>query len=344
MTLQLSTAVTALQTGAVARQAGELVERRLSDVQRFLSEDLARVEQSLHEMVSMGPEPAVAAARHLVARGGKRVRPITLLLAAKCFGSTDAKAFSELAAVVELAHSATLLHDDVIDEGMERRGAPTSRRVYGNGISVLSGDLLLVNALSRTQDAAPALVPELISTLRRLVEGEIIQLRGRTELDVSEATYERILKDKTASLFAFSCRAGGLLAGASDEQGDALAAFGEGIGIAFQLVDDVIDYDGSESGKTLFADLLEGKLTLPLVLAIQKDASLKALVARIHGGDESVVGEVSRRVVASRSCDEVRARAKNYTAGAIEALRQLPESPAKQLLQIVALEMAKRKN
>lgn len=344
MTLQLSTAVTALQNGATTRQAGELVERRLGDVQRFLSEDLARVEESLHDMVSMGPEPAVAAARHLVARGGKRVRPITLLLAAKCFGKTDSRAFSELAAVVELAHSATLLHDDVIDEGMERRGAPTSRRVYGNGISVLSGDLLLVNALSRTQEAAPALVPELISTLRQLVEGEIIQLRGRTELDVSEATYTRILKDKTASLFAFSCRAGGLLAGASDEEGSALAAFGEGIGMAFQLVDDVIDYAGSESGKTLFADLLEGKLTLPLVLAIQKDPSLSALVGRIHGGDDSVVGEVSRRVVDSGSCDEVRARAKDYTAGAIDALRQLPESPARQLLQVVALEMAKRKN
>jgi octaprenyl-diphosphate synthase len=284
----------------------------------------------------------VAAAHHLVARGGKRVRPITLLLSAKCFGSTEGRAFSELAAVVELAHSATLLHDDVIDEGMERRGAPTSRRVYGNGISVLSGDLLLVNALSRTQRAAPELVPELISTLRQLVEGEIIQLKGRTELDVSEATYERILKDKTASLFAFSCRAGALLAGASAEQADALAAFGEGIGIAFQLVDDVIDYDGSESGKTLFADLLEGKLTLPLVLAIQGDPTLKALVAQIHGGDESVVAEVSRRVVQSGSCEEVRARARAHTASAIGALRRLPESPARKLLEVVALEMTKR--
>lgn len=344
MTLQLSTAVKALQNGAVTRQAGELVERRLGDVQLFLSEDLARVEASLHEMVAMGPEPAVAAARHLVLRGGKRVRPMTLLLAARCFGKADPRVVSELAAVVELAHSATLLHDDVIDEGMERRGAPTSRRVYGNGISVLSGDLLLVNALSRTQAAAPELVPELIGTLRQLVEGEIIQLRGRTELDVSEATYLRILKDKTASLFAFSCRAGGLLAGATIEQGDALAAFGEGVGIAFQLIDDVIDYDGGESGKTLYADLLEGKLTLPLVLAIQTDPGLKELVARIHDGDETVVDEVSRRVVASRSCDEVRARAKSYTSGAIESLRRLPESPARMLLEVVALEMTKRRS
>src|SRR5690606_14134447 len=114
---------------------------------------------------------------------------------------------SEMAAVVELAHSATLLHDDVVDEGMERRGAPTSRRLYGNGVSVLSGDYLLVSALARTQEVAPQLLGELIATLGRLVNGEVIQLRGRTDLDVRETTYESILRDKTASLFSFACRA-----------------------------------------------------------------------------------------------------------------------------------------
>lgn len=342
MTLQLSTAVSALQHGAAHRQAGDVVQRRLSDVQSFLADDLVLVEESLTELVSLGPEPAVAAARHLVARGGKRVRPITLLLSARCFGGGEREALSALAAVVELAHSATLLHDDVIDEGMERRGAPTSRRVYGNGISVLSGDLLLVNALGKTQAAAPALLPALIATLRQLVEGEIVQLRGRTELDVSEATYERVLKDKTASLFAFSCRAGAVLGGASDTEAAALAEFGEGIGMAFQLVDDVIDYQGGESGKTLFADLLEGKLTLPLVLAIEKDADLKPLVARIHAGDESVVEEVSRRVIASGSCDEVRERAHKRTDAAIDSLRRLPDSPSRQLLEVVARAMTKR--
>ncbi len=346
MTLQLSSAVSALQTGAAHRNAGELIDKRLSDVQRFLAEDLVSVEETLAELVSLGPEPASAAARHLVARGGKRVRPITLLLSARCFSSgetaKDSAALSALAAVVELAHSATLLHDDVIDEGMERRGAPTSRRVYGNGISVLSGDLLLVSALAKTQEAAPALLPALIATLRQLVEGEIIQLRGRTELDVSEATYERILRDKTASLFAFSCRAGAVLGGASEAHASALAEFGEGLGIAFQLVDDVIDYQGGASGKTLFADLLEGKLTLPLVLAIQKDQGLQSLVARIHTGDESVVSEVSARVIASGSCDVVRQRARKRTEDALEALRRIPESPSRQLLEVVAREMTKR--
>jgi octaprenyl-diphosphate synthase len=342
MTLQFDSAVVALKQGAKARDAGDLVQKRLSDVQTFLASDLARVESALLEVAGMGPAPATDAAKHLIDRGGKRVRPIALLLSAQCFGRTDEPRFSEMAAVVELAHSATLLHDDVVDEGMERRGAPTSRRLYGNGVSVLSGDLLLVNALGRTQAVAPELLADLIGTLRRLVEGEVIQLRGRTELDVSEATYERVLRDKTASLFSFAARAGALMAGASLAHAEALGNFGENLGIAFQLVDDVIDYDGEESGKTLFADLLEGKLTLPLVLAIQKDPSLETLVSRIHSGDPEPVAEVSRRVIESGSCDEVRARARDYTDRAISSLSGVPRSPSRMLLEVVAREMTRR--
>lgn len=342
MTLQLDSAVTALQQGAQARAGGDLVQRRLADVQTFLAQDLARVEMALLETASEGIEPAVASAKHLIARGGKRVRPMALLLSARCFSRTDEARFSDMAAVVELAHSATLLHDDVVDEGMERRGAPTSRRIYGNGVSVLSGDLLLVNALARTQRSAPELLADFIDTLRRLVEGEVVQLRGRTELDVSENTYQRVLRDKTASLFAFAARAGALMAGSSPQHAAALGEFGEHLGMAFQLVDDVIDYDGEESGKTLFADLLEGKMTLPLVIAIQKDPGIKDLVARIHGGDESPVGQVSRRVIESGSLPEVRARAKNFTERAVAALHRVPASPSRTLLEVVAREMTRR--
>lgn len=342
MTLQFDSAVGALKKGGETRGAGDVLQARLSDVQQFLASDLAAVESTIRELLKDGPEPAVASAEHLVARGGKRVRPLALLLAARCFASSVSQEFYQMAAVVELVHSATLLHDDVIDEGDERRGAPTSRKLHGNGVSVLSGDLLLVNALDRTRQAAPELLGELITTLRALVDGEIIQLRGRTELDVSEQTYEAILRNKTASLFAFAARAGGRMAGANEAQQDALASFGDSLGIAFQLVDDVIDYEGQHTGKTLFADLLEGKLTLPLVLAIQKEPDLEALVGRIHQGDESVVDEVSRRVVASGSCAEVRARALDYTEKAIHALAALPQSPARELLRVVAREMTRR--
>jgi octaprenyl-diphosphate synthase len=341
MTLQLETAVSVLERGAQAKKADPRLEKRLSDVQSFLAEDLFAVERALSEAVSDGVEPGVSAARHLVAQGGKRVRPVSVLLAGRCFGKSG-RAFVEMGAVVELIHSATLLHDDVVDEGLERRGVPTSRRLYGNGVSVLSGDLLLVNALERTQTHAPELLSDLISTLRRLVDGEIIQLRGRTELDLSEATYYRILSDKTASLFSLATRAGAVLAGASEEQCRALSQFGEALGIAFQLVDDVIDYAGHETGKAMFADLVEGKLTLPLVLAIERDPGLADLVRKIHDGDASPVAEVSRRVIASGACDEVRRRAKAYADQAQAALSVLPNVPARALLEVVALEMTKR--
>lgn len=342
MTIHLESATTALIAGALARNADHRLEQRLSDVQVFLQKDLAGVQEAISRALAEGIEPARAAAEHLILRGGKRVRPMSLLLAARCFGASSEPRFFEMSAVVELAHSATLLHDDVVDEGMERRGAATSRRIFGNGVSVLSGDMLLIEALTRTERFAPTLLSRLIATLARLVNGEIIQLRGRTQLDLSEETYEQILRDKTASLFSFASRAGAQMAGASEAQQECLAKYGESLGIAFQLVDDVIDYQGQESGKTLFADLIEGKLTLPLVLAVQKDPSLARELTKIHEGDASVVDEVSRRVVASGSCEEVRARALDYTEASIAALDGIPDSPAKSLLAVVAREMTRR--
>ncbi len=341
MTLQFDMAVSALVRGAQARKADERLEHRLADVQGFLAQELAEVERVLAEAIEEGPEPGSSAARHLVARGGKRVRPLALLLGARCFGGNGSN-YAEMAAVVELVHSATLLHDDVVDEGMERRGAPTSRRLWGNGVSVLSGDLLLVTALERTRRAAPDLLGELIQTLGRLVNGEIVQLRGRTELDVSESTYYRVLEDKTASLFSFAARAGARMAGAPKICEEALGHFGESLGVAFQLVDDVIDYSETETGKTLFADLGEGKITLPLVLAIERDPGLSELVHKIHQGDESLVAEVSRRVIASGACDEVRSRARSFTEKSRAALAKLPVTPARQLLEVVALELTSR--
>lgn len=342
MTLQFDAALGALKKGGSARSAGERFNDRLDDLQKFLGNDLRDVELALAEVISQGPEPAVSAAQHLVRRGGKRVRPLALLLSARCFGAEPNDALIQMAAVVELVHSATLLHDDVVDEGMERRGAPTSRCIFGNGVSVLSGDLLLVNSLDRTRRVAPELLDELITTLRLLVEGEIVQLRGRTELDVSEETYERILLDKTASLFAFATRSGARMAGADANQESHLATFGEQLGIAFQLVDDVIDYEGQTSGKTLHADLLEGKMTLPLVLALKNDPLLLGLVQRIHQGEEKCVPEVSRRVLESGSCDEVRKRARDHTRRALSALDLVPASPARELLRLVAQEMTSR--
>lgn len=310
-------------------------------MQSLLADDLVWVEAALLRASEEGPAPAVNAARHLVGRGGKRVRPMALLLSTACFG-TITPAARELAVVAELVHSATLLHDDVVDEGTERRGAPASRMLWGNGVSVLSGDLLLVHALERTLRVAPDVMSDLIGTLRRLVDGEIIQLRGRTELDLTEATYERILRDKTASLFAWATRTGARLGGATPEQQDRLGAFGERLGVAFQLVDDVLDYTGELTGKALLMDLREGKLTLPLVLAVAKMPELVAPLRRIYAGDREPVAAVSRAVLDSGACDEARKRAFDFTNGAVASLASVTPSPARTLLQHVANELAAR--
>ncbi len=339
--LGLEQGVNTLAAAAVAHADDVRLERRIQSVKELLADDLIWIESSLSQAVSSGPAPGSDAARHLVVRGGKRVRPIALLLSAACFGGINEKA-RELAVVSELVHSATLLHDDVIDEGMERRGAPTARLAWGNGVSVLAGDLLLVNALDRTARHAPEVMPDLIATLKRLVEGEIVQLRGRSELDVTEATYERILKDKTASLFSWATRIGARIAGASPADQERLAGFGERIGIAFQLVDDVLDYSGEQSGKSLLADLREGKLTLPLVLAVARRPELAQALRRIHAGDREQVEFVSQAVIETGACDEVRRRAGQYTRTAVEALSSIVPGPARVLLENVAEELARR--
>src|SRR6187551_1470917 len=317
-----------LGRAAEVQGTDERVRDRIANVQDLLADDLRWIESALSGAVDEGETPATLAARHLVTRGGKRVRPMALMLSAACFGRVT-PAVRELAVVSELVHSATLLHDDVVDEGMERRGVPTSRLAWGNAISVLGGDLLLTHALQRTQQHAPEIMPDLITTLRRLVDGEIVQLRGRSELDVSEATYERILRDKTASLFAWATRNGARAAGASLADQERLAGFGERLGIAFQLVDDVLDYSGEQTGRSLLADLREGKLTLPLVLAVARRPELAQALRRIHAGDREPVQFVSDAVIETGACDEVRRRAGQYTQTAVEALSSIASGPAR---------------
>lgn len=341
MTQTTEAALGSLVRSASAHAADLSLDARLAEAQALLCDDLAWVEQALRETAAQGPTPAVNAARHLVEMGGKRVRPMALLLAGACFGTVPAAA-RHLAVCVELIHSATLLHDDVIDEGTERRGREAARMVWGNAVSVLAGDLLLTHALLTAQREAPALMPGLLQMLRRLVEGEIVQLRGRSELEVSESVYAAILRDKTAALFRFATSAGAELAGASSRWQTVLGNFGESIGMAFQLVDDLLDYSGEETGKTMFADLRQGKLTLPLVLAVQEEPELLDHLRKIRAGDQSAVSTLRQSVIASGVCQTVSARALGYTTRAIEQLDILPPSPARSLLRAVAQQLAER--
>lgn len=316
---------------------------RFEDVDALVGPARELVEVALKQAASEGEAPSTSAAEHLIASGGKRVRPLTLMLSAACFGPIDDRA-RELAAVVEMVHVATLLHDDVIDDSDERRGRVTARRVYGNAVSVLAGDLMLTHALDRTFKAAPSLMGDLLVTLRRLVDGEVIQLRGRVALDLSASTYDRILSAKTASLFGFAAGAGARLGGAGEAEAASFVQFGERLGVAFQLVDDVLDYEGDprQTGKGLLGDLHEGKVTLPLALAAAGRPSVAEDAERARGGDEAAAVRVAEAVRATGACLEARARARAMTDAALAALKKAPPSPARTLLEQVAIALTRR--
>jgi octaprenyl-diphosphate synthase len=335
---------TLLRDAGTAERAGPRAAERLAQVHAVLGDDMGVVERELGRMTREGVSPATDSAAHLLEAGGKRVRPLTVLLGAACFGGVPAAA-RDLAVSAELVHLATLLHDDVLDDGQERRGRPTSRRIWGNAVSVLAGDLLLTHALERTAQASPGpVLTDLFATLRRLVDGEIVQLRGRVQLDPSEEVYFRVVRDKTASLFAWAARAGASIAGAPAHAVAALGEFGERVGLAFQLVDDVLDYEGDTraTGKALLGDLGEGKLTLPLIRAIAGEPSLLGEVERVRAGDATAAARVADGVRASRACDGVRALARGETTRALAALSAVPAGPPRDLLAAIASELAAR--
>ena len=341
--METEAAVALLRDAAGERVDGRTT-RRLADVASLLVTDMAWVERELAASAREGLSPSTESAVHLLEAGGKRVRPMAVLLSAACFGPISASA-RELAVVAELVHLATLLHDDVVDDSDDRRGKPAARRLWGNAVSVLAGDLLLTHALERTSKVSPpAVLSELFATLRQLVDGEVVQLRGRTCLDVTEATYFRILRDKTASLFVWATRAGARTAGAAPAAVSTLGEFGGHLGIAFQLIDDALDYAGDRqaTGKTLYADVLEGKLTLPLILAIARRPSLAGDLDRVRGGDEAAAGAIVAAVHEANTCDEVAALARKHTADALQALSLVPACPARDLLGCVAEDLASR--
>jgi octaprenyl-diphosphate synthase len=319
--------------------------RRLREVAELLADVLPKLEAALL-VATEGPRPLDEATRNLVGAGGKRVRPLTALLVANACGGDTTRALP-LAAAAELVHSATLLHDDVIDEGEVRRGRPASRVRFGNLVSVLAGDWLLVRALELVQESGvPGAMPDLLGTLRALVGGEVAQMEARGRDDLGVEGYLRIVEGKTASLFAFACRAGARSASARAPVVEAAGRFGSHVGIAFQIVDDVLDLEGDPErvGKRLGADLGEGKTTLPLALALMEDAArLAALLPAARAGDAEAARQVARLPSVREGCARARAYAAERSAAARRELEALPAGPARELLGGVVVELVDRR-
>jgi octaprenyl-diphosphate synthase len=329
--------------GIAAEHGHQPLALRLDELRSLAAGDLVEIEADLHAVDK--PANVVAkSAHHLLDLGGKRLRPLCVALAARVGGSFSPAA-RQLAVAVELVHAATLLHDDVVDLGETRRGAPTARLLYGNAASIFAGDWLLVEALQRvTQSKVPGALDRLLAVISEMIHAEAVQLGNRGRLGEGRADYFKVVEGKTAALFRWAMWAGGRSAGLDEVGCKALEAYGQHLGVAFQAIDDLLDFTGdpATTGKAALADLREGKLTYPLIVALERDAQLAPLVREIAAspGDEPVAPALAARVIASikdhGGYEECRQLAEGRTREAISALAGLPAGTARTALATVA--------
>lgn len=314
----------------------------------LVAADLDRVERELARLMTSTLAILPAIGHHVVGAGGKRLRPLVTLLAAQAAGIAD-EARIVVAAVGELIHTATLLHDDVVDSGDFRRGRPSARLHFGNGLAVLAGDFCLARALeaaASTRD--PDLVERLAATVTAMAEGEIAQLASAGTATLTRSAYYSIIDGKTATLFAWCAAVGGLRAPAAPAVDRALTIFGRELGFAFQIADDVLDYagDAAIAGKSPGQDLRDGKITLPLLLACEGDSGLQS---RVHGhleGGPPLVDEVAQELIASvrasGALEAARTIAEGHARAAIDQLAALAPGPGRDALEALALAVVLR--
>lgn len=313
----------------------------------LISDDMAAVDRVIEARLDTGVPLVSHVSKYIIAAGGKRLRPALLLLMTGALGYAGDQRYN-LAAVVEFIHTATLLHDDVVDESTLRRGRPTANESFGNPASVLVGDFLYSRAFQMMLDADNMRVMQILAEATNVIaEGEVLQLMNMHDASLNEAAYLRVIRSKTAKLFEASTRLAAVLAGAPPAVEESCATYGQALGTAFQVIDDVLDYagDASETGKNLGDDLREGKTTLPLILAMQRaqpDES-RLVKAAIEAGDTTQLPLIVQIVRHTGALDATRAAAAAEAQRAIDALRDFPSnSHTSGLLQLAAQLLERR--
>ena len=304
----------------------------LPAIQALAAADMAAVDALIRRRLASDVVLVNQVAEHIIAAGGKRLRPMLLLLAARALGHRGPDAH-QLAAVVEFIHTATLLHDDVVDESDLRRGRKTANALFGNAASVLGGDFLYSRSFQLMVELDRMPVMRILAdTTNRIAEGEVLQLLHVHNPDTDEAAYLRVIERKTAVLFAAATRIGALLAGADEAVQRRLHDYGMALGHAFQIADDVLDYSADEAalGKHLGDDLAEGKATLPLIHAmLHSDAATRdRLRAIVEAGEVEAMPEVLAAIDATGGIAYSRRRAEDYADAAERALDDLDDNDA----------------
>lgn len=308
----------------------------LENFRQLLAADMAAVDQVIRTRLHSEVVLVNQVGEYIVNSGGKRLRPALVVLSAHAFGYQGSHHHG-LAAVVEFIHTATLLHDDVVDESALRRGHETANALFGNAASVLVGDFLYSRAFQMMVEVGQMRVMETLADATNIIaEGEVLQLLNCHDADVDAANYMRVINYKTAKLFEAAMRLGAILSGATASDEEAAAKYGMHLGTAFQLVDDVLDYsaDESETGKHLGDDLAEGKPTLPLIYAMQHGSQAQAALVRtaIEQGDVGKFAEVLQIIRDTGALDFTRSQAMREVELACDAISHLAGSKYKDCL------------
>jgi octaprenyl-diphosphate synthase len=304
------------------------------------ADDMARVDSFIRSSLHSDVVLINQVANYIVSGGGKRLRPMLLILSARACGY-QGEDHIPLAAIIEFIHTATLLHDDVVDESDTRRGKQTAHAVWGNAASVLVGDFLYSRSFQMMVGIDSMRVMQIMAdATNTIAEGEVLQLLNLGDPEISEENYYRVIENKTAKLFEAACRLGAVLAGTSEAVEKGLSHFGNKLGLAFQIADDVLDYDGDGAamGKNTGDDLAEGKPTLPLIHARSAtDDAGKAVIdhAIRHGGAESLA-EVLAIIHATGALESAMGSAKSLAMEALKEIDPLAETPWLAALQQLA--------
>jgi octaprenyl-diphosphate synthase len=316
--------------------------------QSLVQADMQAVDAVIEQRLDSSVPLVGQVSTYIIAAGGKRLRPVLLLLMCGAIGYKEPNRLA-MAAVVEFIHTATLLHDDVVDESTLRRGRPTANESFGNPASVLVGDFLYSRAFQMMVETDNMRVLATLAEATNVIaEGEVMQLMNMHDASLTPEAYLHVIESKTAKLFEASSRLAAILSGADAAIEQACAAYGAALGTAFQLIDDVLDYagDAAEMGKNLGDDLREGKTTLPLIFAMQRaeQADQDMIRKAIEDGDVTQLEAISRIVKSSGALDASLNFARAQAERAVKALQPLPDGPYKTALLELPLLSLQRKN
>ena len=313
--------------------------KNFSAIQSLMKSDMEKTDNILIDRLNSNVDLINQMSHYIIASGGKRIRPLLLLLCARAtnYGGTDHHA---MAVVIELIHTATLLHDDVVDESTTRRNQDTANELWGNAASVLVGDFLYSRAFEILVEPNSMSIMRILSkATNQIAEGEVLQLLNIRNANVSQTKYINVIEQKTARLFEAACKIGALLSDASEKTINSLGDFGLHLGIAFQIIDDALDYESNSTtmGKEVGDDLSEGKITLPMIYALEKTSGSENKIHRdaIKTADASNIDKIINILCSVNAFEFTRKIAENESQKALKSLKNIPDSEYRSALKLL---------